>query len=293
MPKHAIIRVAPGDFNKKYILIQEEGARNRTLNPQKLRNIVENWDEAHKDTVTLIQVEDKYLIADGQHRIAAASTYFQRPVTLNAMIWDDDEVEDYADFIRAFNQGTPFSTLNMLEVYQDRSEWPIIFQKAGIEVHFKRFTGTALSWSSIMRGVIMADAWREAETFNAGHGRLTRKVILNDIWLGYHPEGIREVAEAIKWWQPAAAAAYRRPERVGQLHSDIGIATALTVYRKYKRKPGKLRQARDRIIRSENLGSLKGIHQSQAKALVRAILGIMNHKVRRDFIIIAGENGRD
>lgn len=291
MPKLETIRVARGDFNKTYLLVQERGARNRPLNPRKLKSIAANWQDASKDTVTLIRSERGYLIADGQHRIAAASAYFRHPVTLKAMVWEESEVTDFADFITAFNRGTPFNTSSLLQVYQERSIWPRLAAEAELPVTFQRFRATKFSWTAVLRGVALADGWRDGESFAARS--LRKEEITSQFWLGYTEEGIREVIAALKWWYPVADAGYRSLHRSGAMFSDVAIAVALSVYRKYHTRPVIIERVRERLLASNQLAVLKMLDQKQMRWFARAILAGFNYKVSKEFVELYGETGRD
>ncbi len=291
MPELETIQVARGDFNTKYYLIEEEGARNRPLNPRKLKSIASNWEDASKDTITLIRTEHGYLIADGQHRIAAASLHFRRPVNLNAMVWERDEIRDFADFITAFNRGTPFTTANLLEVYRDRSQWPALAAREELPVVNQRYRSSHYSWTAIMRGLANADAWRDKNGFaNETHDK---EALTREYWLAYPEEGIREVVAALKWWYPLAEAAYRSLYRTGMLFSDVAVATAITLYRKYHNQPRKLQLMQERFLASNQMSVLRTMDQKQVRWFVRGILAGMNYRVSKDFVELYGETGKD
>jgi hypothetical protein len=291
MPRLETVQVAPGDFDKKYILIEQGGARNRTINPRKLRAIARNWDDASKDTITLVRAADQYLIADGQHRIAAASAHFKHTVTLNAMVWEEDEIDDLADFITAFNRGSPFTAANLMQVYRDRSPWPKAAEQRNLNIGYTRFHGNRYSWTSIMRAVAHADLWRERERFS--QQPLPRELLVNEYWLGYTEEGINEVLDALEWWQPVAHAAFLSAQRVGILYGDIALATAISAYRKYRRQPRYLDRIRDRLLASPQIAVLKALDPKQIRSFVRTIVAGFNYHAIKEIADLYGETGRD
>lgn len=292
MPKAEVIQVRQGDFDKKYLRIEEDGARNRRLNPRKLKSIAANWEDASKDTVTLIHTSNgKYLIADGQHRIAAASQHLKRPVAMNAMVWERDEVENLSDFITAFNRGSPFNTANMLEVYWEVSEWPAAAKEADVSFVLRRFRSKHFSWVALMRAVATADLWRDT-------GRLvtkafTKEQLTREIWLGYSKGGIQEVMDAIKWWQPIAETAYLALNRDSGMYSDVSLAIAISLYRKYRNDKNRLADIRDRFLRSNQMVVLKGLDYRQTRWFVHNVMKGMNYHVIKDFVDLHGETGRD
>lgn len=294
MPKHQTIRVAKGDFDKRFVRIEQDGARNRSLNERKLRSIAANWPGASMDTVTLIHREDDntFLIADGQHRIAAASKYFDKPKQLNAMVWEENEVGDVAEFIAAFNRGTPFSASNMLEVFQERSPWLRIAKERGLsdELVLRRFRGTKFSWVSLMRSVASADRWRDNERLSS-HS-FSRDDLLY-VWLNYSEQGIHEVLDALEWWKPVADAGYRSIHQNGQLYGDIPFAVALSLYRKYGRDRKFLTDIRRRFGASPQIGALKQMSANNVRWYTSAMLAGFNYRVMTNKAELYGETGRD
>ena len=292
MPKPAVIQVRQGDFDSKYLRIQQDGARNRRLNPRKLRSIAANWDDASKDTVTLVHNDNnQYLIADGQHRIAAASQFFKNPVTLNAMVWEHNEVKNLSDFITAFNRGSPFSTANMIEVYWEASKWPAAAEEANVSFVLRRYRSLHFSWVALLRAVATADLWRDT-------GRLVTKAfnkeqLTQDIWLGYSEDGIHEVMEAIKWWKPMAEMAYHSLSKDGSLYSDVSLAIAISLYRKYHGDRNRLGEMRERFLKSNQMLVLKTLDYRQTRWFVHNVMKGMNYHVIKDFAMLHGETGRE
>jgi hypothetical protein len=292
MPKPEVIQVRQGDFDTKYLRVNEDGARNRKLNPRKLRSIANNWEDASRDTITLVSDENgRYLIADGQHRIAAASQFFKKPVTLTAMIWQRNEVKNLSDFITAFNRGTPFSTANMLEVYWEASKWPAAAKDAQLSFVLRRYRSLHFSWVALMRGVAIADLWRDT-------GKLVTKAfnkeqLTQEVWLGYSEEGIREVVAAIKWWRPLAEAAYRSLGQNSALYSDAALATGISLYRKYHGDKNRLAEMAQRFLASNQMIVLKTLDYRQTRWFVNNIMKGMNYRVIKDYAELYGETGRE
>lgn len=291
MPKHQIIKVARGDFDKKYIRVEHDGARNRVLNERKLRGIAKNWGDASKDTVTLVREGEEFLIADGQHRIASASTYFKNPVTLHAMVWERDEVENLGDFITAFNQGTPFSSADLMNVYQEQSPWPGILTEEGVSADYKRWRASKFSYPGIMRGLSFADDWRDAGKFKMSMRH--KQDLLRPYWVDYPEDGVREAAKALKWWQPTADTAFRSYHRNSVLFSDMAIAVAITMYRLNHRSPKKLAQLGERLLASGVIPQLKVVGTKHSRLFVREMLVGFNYRASKDLVNLYGETGRD
>lgn len=291
MPKYEQLQVRRGDFGSKYQLIEEGDARNRELNERKLRSIAQRWQDASKDTVTLVRNEDSFLIADGQHRIAAASQYFEDEVTIHAMVWERDEVRDLADFITAFNRGTAFSTAHLFQVYSNRSPWVKAAEKRDMPFVLSRYRHTRYSWTSSMRAVANADRWRDRGTFVSKP--VGREELTFNFWLDYPEEGIEEVLDALEWWHPVAVTAYRSMQRSGKLFGEVPSAVAISLYRKYRTRPAFLRDARERFLASNQMVLLHNLDAGQVRWFAQAMLAGFNYRVSKDFMELHGETGRD
>lgn len=298
MPEYAMVTVRKGDFGRKYKLVQEGQARNRVMNPRKLRSIAQNWPDASKDTVTLIldtgeagKPDATYLIADGQHRIAAASNFFDAPINIRAMVWHRNEVSDLAAFITAFNRGTAFSTANLLQVFIERSRWPELAEGRDLNISMSRFRHMKFSWTAIMRGVALADHWRDNAPF--GMKPRGREELTYRYWVDYPQESIAEVLDALEWWKPIAETMYSGAARSGKLYSDVALAIAISVYRKYQRRPAFLRDARERFMASNQFSVLHVQDIKQTRWFARTILAGFNHRASKNFVELYGETGRD
>lgn len=231
-PMVVAVTVSPGDFGTKYKTLRpEDGGINREVDRAWARELYRSpdWEAMCKQgRLRLIDLNDgTFLIADGQHRIYAASEFGTETVTMYADIEPMSFLDGMkpGDLVQALNTSKRYRVKDRLRNKSLESIWPAAFEKVNLFPVYQHST-KVLCWPNVMRGIFNGSSVWTSHSFP---GRTPSGVDQDTLWATKDAALVKKVATIMAWWQPGADEA-RQKAGITALHSSMAYSFAYVLW---------------------------------------------------------------
>jgi len=222
------IVVMPGEYGNKYIPLggnDGRGLQNREIDTSHVKYLLGVWTDLQGSIIHLLErapavdnYEAVYKILDGHHRLYGTDSV-NGPSMFLAIIWKWGvhlyTVQELRALYNHLNSTRvkPQNFDDILHSESNFSPWPAVFEKYDLRPKYSKGSWTPFSWSSIIKGRLIADAIKagvgdgadlleiSASTPSIKRANKDGVVIPMQLWLEADNSVIDMTAQACaKWW---------------------------------------------------------------------------------------------
>lgn len=288
------VTINPGDFRVKYLELDGfKGACNRPIDPLRVNQYGKVLPGICTTVVVLLEENNQLFILDGQHRIAAISTYATRPMQIAARILTRPEIHEVSDDLAAYMRGLgtqkPQGTGARLAIFRSQSPW-IEHLPARFEESFTfTYSKNRVNWVTLMTSIVAAERSFKRGRFVAfSGGNSSVEPVIFDLWLKASPETVRDVFNVLMPWVQMADEA--RAKRKITWLLGVDALTTWFVVSKTNAKKACMKGLPERLLDFDALAAVK---QSRSADTALALVAAMNYKRKpENCVTMFGDNGR-
>lgn len=285
------VTVNPGDFRRKFMELDGfKGACNRPIDPNRVNQYGKTLSGICTTVVVLLEENGQTFILDGQHRIAAISTYATKPMQIAARILTSKEVNEVSDNLAAYMRGLgtqkPQGTGARLAIFRSQSPWVQMVPDDIADMMTFNYAKTKTNWVALMSAIIAAERSFKRGRFITSGGVDEPSVF--DLWLKVQKKTIDEVYAVLVPWLKMAEKA-RTNRKVTFLTGETCLATWFLVS-KMNAGSSALRHLPDRLL---DYDALPSVRQARNADTAIALVAAMNYKRKpENCVTLFGDTGR-
>lgn len=212
--------VNPGDIGTRFQLLT-----NRYIRPAHVKDLAKIMPVLHGSCINLIDVDGQLYIADGQHRITAASN--TEGCSFRVVLQTEHQVikqhGSVASYILGLNSGKPPSSNDFFAIKSAESAWPAAATKASITMSHSQASRTAMSASAVIQGFTIYMQLRKVSTVAAQGGGKSESC---DAWVGDLPPEAHAYLAALAAYNVIAEGATKDGWRIwfGAIAMGVGAS---------------------------------------------------------------------
>ena len=233
-----------------------------------------------------IEIDGCLYILHGQHTITAISRFLDTSRKFDAKVFEAGDIEDIHEYLSAKHKGKIWRATDSLFIHKDKSMWPAIAARKGIDLSFAVTCRKGISYMALVTARLAANAMLRKQSASRLDGRTREIQVQLDLWTSADTMMIERTMDAAAWWMPLAKAAMEH-RNITLFSSDI-LGIAIVIFETNTREA--LQITPSLFTADDGLMGLRGV--MSMSLIVPRLLHALNYRKQKHLVSFFGENGR-